>query len=73
MRVERKPEFLKCRIQTNNNPRAAFCHVVYRQYYIISAKLSLLTRIVPLVKTFITFSGFCTSALTIKLSEAQTN
>ena len=33
MRVEGKPEFLTARIQTNNNPLAAFCHVVYRQYY----------------------------------------
>ena len=40
---------------------------------IISAKLSLRTRIVPLVKTFITFTRFCTSALTIKLSEALNN
>ena len=33
MRIEGKPEFLIRRIQTNNNPLAAFCHVVYSQYY----------------------------------------
>ena len=33
MRVEGKPEFLTARVQTNNNPLAAFYHVVYRQYY----------------------------------------
>ena len=33
MRVEGKPEFLICKNLKNNNPLAAFCHVVYRQYY----------------------------------------
>ena len=72
MRVEGKPEFLKCKnlkIITHLLLSAMWCIAST----IISAKLSLLTRIVPLVKTLITFTRFCTSALTIKISEALNN